>query len=114
LHIDIGQSEIFSLLEPNGIGKSTVTSMIAGLLKPTKGAIRVMGRSVDKEPMKVKQSIGVVPQDLAIYEDLNARENPAFWGKMYGIRGDELQRRIDFMLDLIQLSDRQKERTGKY
>lgn len=88
--------------------------MIAGLLKPTKGAIRVMGRSVDKEPMKVKQSIGVVPQDLAIYEDLNARENPAFWGKMYGIRGDELQRRIDFMLDLIQLSDRQKERTGKY
>jgi ABC-2 type transport system ATP-binding protein len=111
---DILKGEIFSLLGPNGAGKSTTISMISGLLEPNSGQVTVMGHPVTTEPMRVKQSIGVVPQELAIYEDLNARENLAFWGKMYGIRGAELNRRIDEVLELIGLSDRQKQRVSKY
>lgn len=110
----VERGEIFSLLGPNGAGKSTTISIIACLLQPTSGSVEVLGRSVVREPMQVKRLIGVVPQDLAIYEDLNGRENLAFWGRMYGLRGAELRQRIDEVLDLIQLADRQKQRVKKY
>ncbi len=110
----VAPGEIFSLLGPNGAGKSTTISMIACLLQPTRGDIMVMGHSVRSDPMAVKRSIGVVPQDTAIYEDLSARENLAFWGKMYDLRGATLRQRIDEVLDLIQLTDRQRGRTGKF
>jgi ABC-2 type transport system ATP-binding protein len=74
----------------------------------------VMGHSIIKNPQGVKASIGVVPQEVALYEDLSARENLVFWGKMYGLRGQKLKQRVDFVLDMIALSDRQKERVGKY
>jgi ABC-2 type transport system ATP-binding protein len=114
IDFSIARGTIFSLLGPNGAGKSTTISMIACLLKPDKGDIEVMGYPVSSEPMKVKGSIGVVPQDLAIYEDLSARENLTFWGKMYGLRGQSLKQRVDDVLGLIQLADRQKEQTKKY
>jgi ABC-2 type transport system ATP-binding protein len=110
----IEQGEIFSLLGPNGAGKTTTILMIAGLLSPTAGDVSVEGHSVREEPMAVKASLGVVPQEVAIYDDLTARENLLFWGKMYGMRGSDLRRRVDDVLDLIQLTDRQNQRTGKY
>jgi ABC-2 type transport system ATP-binding protein len=108
------RGEIFSLLGPNGAGKSTIISILACLLQPDSGQAWVMGHSVTENPRDVKAAIGVVPQEIALYEDLSARENLVFWGKMYGMRGAPLKQRVDEVLDLVGLTDRQKERVGKY
>ncbi len=83
--------EILSLLGPNGAGKSTTISMLSGLLEPTGGEAHIMGHSVTRDPEAAKASLGVVPQDIALYPDLSARENLNFWGKMYGLRGAALK-----------------------
>jgi len=114
ISFEVHRGEVFSLLGPNGAGKSTTISMLACLLQPTKGEAMVMGHSVQTEPMAVKRSLGVVPQDLALYEDLSARENLNFWGKMYGLRGSDLNRRVDEVLEITGLTERQKGRVGKY
>ena len=106
--------EVLSLLGPNGAGKSTTISMLSGLLAPTSGEACIMGHSVTKEPEAAKRSLGVVPQDIALYPDLSARENLVFWGKMYGLRGAELKSRVDEVLDVIGLADRQKDHVGKF
>jgi ABC-2 type transport system ATP-binding protein len=111
---DVTQGEIFSLLGPNGAGKTTTISMLCCLLRPNEGDARVMGHSIRTDAMGVKSVLGVVPQDLALYEDLTARENLAFWGKMYGLRGSALKSRVNEVLDVIGLRDRANERVGKY
>lgn len=108
------QGEILSLLGPNGAGKSTTISMLCGLLSPNEGEAAIMGHSVTREPKAAKSCLGVVPQDIALYPDLSARENLVFWGKMYGLRGAALQQRVDEVLEIIGLSDRQKDHVGKY
>jgi ABC-2 type transport system ATP-binding protein len=114
ISFDVQVGEVFSLLGPNGAGKSTTISMISCLLAPTKGDVLVMGHSIKGKQMNVKAAIGVVPQDIALYEDLSARENLNFWGKMYGLRGAALKQRVNEVLDLIGLTDRQKGRVGKF
>ncbi|MCA9940616.1 MAG: ABC transporter ATP-binding protein [Anaerolineales bacterium] len=111
---DVGRGEVFSLLGPNGAGKSTTISMLACLLRPTKGDATILGNSIIRQPRAVKSRMGVVPQEIALYDDLSARENLDFWGKMYGLRGTELARRVDEVLDLIGLADRQKGRLEKF
>ena len=111
---NVQEGEIFSLLGPNGAGKTTVISMLSCLLRPDEGDARVMGHSIRSDQNGVKSVLGVVPQDLALYEDLTARENLSFWGKMYGLRGSKLKVRVDEVLDVIGLRDRAKERVGKY
>lgn len=106
--------EVLSLLGPNGAGKSTTISMLSGLLAPTGGDASIMGHSVTKEPEAAKKSLGVVPQDIALYPDLSARENLVFWGKMYGLRGADLKRSVDEVLEIIGLTDRQKDHVGKF
>ena len=106
--------EVLSLLGPNGAGKSTTISMLSGLLAPTGGDASIMGHSVTQEPEKAKASLGVVPQDIALYSDLSARENLVFWGKMYGLRGTALMSRVDEVLEVIGLADRQKDHVGKF
>ena len=106
--------EVLSLLGPNGAGKSTTISMLSGLLAPTDGDAIIMGHSVTKEPEAAKKSLGVVPQDIALYPDLSARENLVFWGKMYGLRGAALKNRVDEVLEVIGLADRQKDRVEKF
>ena len=108
------QGEIFSLLGPNGAGKTTTISMLATLLRPDQGDALVMGHSVRKDPMGVKSVLGVVPQEIALYEDLTARENLTFWGKMYGLRGASLKLRVVEVLETIGLTDRAGGRVGKY
>jgi len=108
------EGEILSLLGPNGAGKSTTISMLAGLLVPDSGSATLMGHSVTENPQAAKASLGVVPQDIALYPDLSARENLVFWGKMYGLRGAALQARVDEVLEIIGLSERQKDRVGKF
>ena len=110
----VQQGEIFSLLGPNGAGKSTTISMLSCLLKPTGGDACVMGHSILRDAQAVKTAIGVVPQDIALYGDLSARENLSFWGKMYGLRGEVLSRRVDEVLSVIGLTERQKDRVDKF
>lgn len=110
----IERAEIFSLIGPNGAGKSTTISILACLLRPDKGDAWVMGHSVTEDPQAVKATIGVVPQEIALYEDLSARENLIFWGKMYGMRGAPLKKSVAEVLELVGLTNRQKERVGKY
>ena len=114
ISFDVQAGEVFSLLGPNGAGKSTTISMISCLLAPTKGDVHVMGHSIKGKQMNVKAAIGVVPQEIALYEDLSARENLNFWGKMYGLRGAALKQRVGEVLDLIGLTDRQKGRVSKF
>jgi ABC-2 type transport system ATP-binding protein len=111
---DVEAGEILSLLGPNGAGKSTIISMLACLLHPTQGDALVLGHSILRQPMEVKASIGVVPQEIALYQDISARENLTFWGKMYGLRGPDLNQRVDEVLDVIGLADRQKGRVDKF
>ena len=111
---EIRRGEIFSLLGPNGAGKSTTISMLSCLLRPSEGDALVDGHSVVSEPQAVKTVIGVVPQDIAVYPDMTARENLVFWGRMYGLSGDALKTRVDEVLDLITLVDRANDRIDKF
>jgi ABC-2 type transport system ATP-binding protein len=111
---EVQQGKIFSLLGPNGAGKTTTISMLATLLRPDDGEAFIMGHSVRRDPMGVKSVLGVVPQEIALYEDLSALENLTFWGKMYGLRGSTLRDRVQEVLEIIGLSDRAKGRVSKF
>ncbi len=114
ISFDIQEGEIFSLLGPNGAGKTTTISMLSTLYAPTSGDATIGGFSVTRAPMSVRNIIGVVPQDLALYEDLSARENLVFWGQMYGLSGKSLASRVEEVLEQIGLADRAKERVKTY
>jgi ABC-2 type transport system ATP-binding protein len=107
---DIQRGEVFSLLGPNGAGKTTTISMISGLLAPTRGDAAIGGHSITRHPLDAKRLIGVVPQEIALYPTLSARQNLEFFGAMYGLGGAELTRRVDEILDFIDLRDRQNDR----
>jgi ABC-2 type transport system ATP-binding protein len=110
----VRRGQVYSLLGPNGAGKSTTISMICGLLRPDTGRIQVMDYDIAVDPKAVRACLGVVPQEIALYDDLTARENLVFWGKMYNLRGAPLQKRVDEVLDLIDLADRQKDRVSTF
>ena len=114
ISFEIREGEIFGFLGPNGAGKTTSISMICGLLKPTAGEIFVEGNSILKSPREVKKLLGVVPQEVAIYEELSARENLSFWGGIYGMGGGELRRRVGELLEQVGLEDRAKEPTKNF
>ncbi|MDR3576580.1 MAG: ABC transporter ATP-binding protein [Anaerolineaceae bacterium] len=106
--------EIFSLLGPNGAGKTTTISMLSGLTEPSDGDAYIMGLSIRQESRAARAVLGVVPQEIALYMDLSARENLLFWGKMYGLSGSILRQRVDETLEIIGLSARQKERVATF
>lgn len=110
----IRRGEIFSLLGPNGAGKTTTISMLSCLIEPTAGDAHIDGHSIRKEPQEVKQAIGVVPQEIALYQSLSAYENLRFWGQMYGMGGKTLQQRIDEVLQVVGLADRAKDRIDTF
>ena len=111
---EVQPGEIFSLLGPNGAGKTTTISMLSCLLHPDEGDAFILGHSIRKDAMGVKSVLGVVPQEIAMYEDMSARENLTFWGKMYGLRGAALKTRVNEVLEVIGLTDRAKEFIKKY
>ncbi len=106
---EVRSGEIYGLLGPNGAGKTTTMSMIAGLLAPDAGRITFDGVDLAADPILFKSRLGVVPQEVAIYEELTARENLRFWGGMYGLGGRKLRQAIDEALDLVGLTGRSKE-----
>ena len=114
ISFEVRRGEVFSLLGPNGAGKSTAISIISGLLRPDSGDAFVMGHSILKESMAARRCLGVVPQEVALYNDMSARENLVFWGRMYGLSGKDLERRADEMLKAVGLVERQKGRVATY
>lgn len=114
IDLEIKEGEIFSLLGPNGAGKTTTISMMSTLLTPTEGDVIIGGHSVRKEPLAAKNLIGVVPQELAVYPSLSARQNLEFFGRMYGLGGKLLKQRADEVLELIRLQDRADDKVEEY
>jgi ABC-2 type transport system ATP-binding protein len=104
-----GQGTVFGLLGPNGAGKSSTINCISGLMAPTSGHVAVAGHDVVKDGKAARHSLGVVPQDVAVYDDLPAIENLRYWGKAYGLRGAALEPRVTEVLAHIGLGDRAKD-----
>lgn len=110
----IAEGETYGLLGPNGAGKTTTISMICGLRSRDAGTVLLDGRPIDVGAVEAKAGIGLVPQELAIYPDLTARENLAFFGGLQGMGGSSLRARIDEVLAIVGLADRANDRTEKY
>ncbi len=111
---EIEEGEIFGLLGPNGAGKSTTISMLTCLYPPTNGSIRIFGHDAVREADRVKRLIGVVPQDLALYPTLNARDNLRFFGQMFGITGKDLRERVEMVLDYVGMTERANDPIQTY
>jgi ABC-2 type transport system ATP-binding protein len=107
LYLDKGES--VGLLGPNGAGKSTTISMISSLLRPTSGDVRLNGKSIVKNPQDIRKVLGVVPQEIALYNELSAHENLKFFGRIYKLKGKPLDNKIQEVLEMVGLRDRQKE-----
>ena len=114
LDLEIERGEIFGLLGPNGAGKTTAISMMCGVVTPSRGSARVAGLDVTREPMSARKLIGLVPQDLALYEELSALQNLRFFGGLYGLTGAELSSRADWALELAGLRERSREPISRY
>ncbi|MFC0470008.1 ATP-binding cassette domain-containing protein [Halalkalibacter kiskunsagensis] len=112
LYMDKGES--IGLLGPNGAGKSTTISMISTLIKPTTGDVLLHGKSVVNYPAQMRKVLGIVPQEIALYEELTAYENLKFFGRIYGLKGKELERRIQEVLEIVGLDGRQKDIVKTY
>ncbi len=109
-----GAGQIFGLLGPNGAGKSTTIGCISGLLKPSGGVVKVLGHDVVTDGLAARAALGIVPQELALYEELSATENLRYWGAAYGMGGADLKRRVDEVLEVLGLLDRAREPIKKY
>ncbi|WP_413452823.1 ABC transporter ATP-binding protein [Georgenia phoenicis] len=110
----IAPGETYGLLGPNGAGKTTTISMVAGLLASDAGEVRVGGRRMGPREVEPKRYLGLVPQELAIYPELTARENLQFFGRLHGLSGGALKRRTAEVLELIGLTDRAKDQTKEF
>ena len=114
LDLEVGDGTIVGLLGPNGAGKTTAISMISGVLTPTRGTAAIGGIDVRRDPIGAKRRLGLVPQDLALYEDLSARDNLHFFGRLAGMRGGALASAVAFGLDLAGLADRAADRVSSF
>src|SRR5690625_1789030 len=114
MNMYIEKGEIIGLLGPNGAGKSSAISMLSTLIEPTEGDVLFEKKSVLKNPTSLRKVTGVVPQEIALYEELTAEENLFFFGRIYRISGDVLQKKIESVLKLIGLSDRRKDVVKKF
>lgn len=110
----VEKGEAFGLLGPNGAGKSTIINMITGLFSATSGSIHLNEIDVKKNPKQAQKSIGVVPQDIALYQDMSARENLKFWGRMYGLSGKALHNSVEEVLGIIGLTERARDKVNTF
>lgn len=114
ISFEVKKGQVFGLLGPNGAGKSTTISIISTLLNPTSGDVLFEGKSTLKDPKLIRQRLGVVPQDIALYPTLTGYENLSFWGNIYGLKGAELKKRVEEISDIIGLNGRLKDKVEKY
>ncbi|GGN66985.1 ABC transporter ATP-binding protein [Oceanobacillus indicireducens] len=109
MNMYIEKGEIVGLLGPNGAGKSTAISILSSLLEPTSGDVKFENKSMIKNPKSLRQIVGIVPQEIALYEDLSAEENMKFFGRIYRLKGKTLKNKISEVLEQIGLTDRRKD-----
>lgn len=112
--LQVREGVCFGLLGPNGAGKSTMMKLITGILKPDRGSIRVFGRDNRQQLDAIRSQVGYVPQDITLHDELSAVQNLRFLGQMQGVRGAELQRRLEEGLVQVGLSERARDRVGTY
>jgi ABC-2 type transport system ATP-binding protein len=112
--LQVAEGEMFGLLGPNGAGKTTLLSILAALLRPTTGDVRLLGQPLRLEDKATRRNIGIVPQELALYGELTAAENLTFFGRLYGLAGDHLRRRVAEVLELVGLQERAHERARTF
>ena len=114
ISFSIYQNEIFGLLGPNGAGKTTTISILCGLFPPTSGTVLIDGKSLEHQLESIKQIVGIVPQDIALYPTLSARENLDFYGHMYGLKGKNLKDKIESWLKKLGLTDAANRQVSTY
>ena len=114
ISFEVPEGQLFGFLGPNGAGKTTTMSMISGLLKPDQGSIRLGEIDVWESPKAAKRLLGLVPQDIAVYEWLSARENLMFWGSLFDLPRTQLKSNVDLWLKRVGLTDRAKEPVTKF
>lgn len=114
ISLSINRNEIFGLLGPNGAGKTTTISMLCGLFPPTGGTILIDGKNFREHLPSLKKIIGIVPQDIALYPTLSARENLNFYGHMYGLKGKDLHEKIDYWIEKLELKSAANKRISTY
>lgn len=114
LSLSVNRGEIFGLLGPNGAGKTTLISMLCGLVKPTSGTFTIEGFAYNDHPKAIKKTIGVVPQEYALYPTLTAKENLLYFGSMYGLKGKNLKQKVADALDYLGLAEFADKRTETF
>jgi len=114
ISFEIKDGEFYGLLGPNGAGKTTTISILSTILAPDQGSVQIAGYDLKKDPEQCKRSIGVVPQEIALYNKLSAYDNLLFWGSLYGVAPATLKTRIDEILTLFGLYDRKNDRVDTY
>ena len=112
--MDIPEGEIIGLLGPNGAGKTTLIHSLAGLIKVDSGKVNVFGKEQQKHLLEIKRNVGLVTQEITVFNDLTARENLEFFGGIYGLRGNELKKRVDETLEFVGLTEREKQLPTKF
>ncbi len=114
IDLDVAPGEILGLLGPNGAGKTTTISMACGVVTPTRGEVMIGGLSLARDPYGAKRRLGLVPQELALYEELSARANLAYFGALYGMSAAAIATRGDWVLGVVGLADRDREPVKRY
>ena len=114
ISFEVGEGEIYGFLGPNGAGKTTAISIISGLLEPDSGAVTLAGKDIRTSGRAVRRILGVVPQEIALYDELTGRENLHFWGGLYGLSGKKLKAAAGEVLDLVGLTERADDRVQEY
>ncbi len=111
---DIEEGDIFGLIGPNGAGKSTLINIITGILDPLNGEVLIGGYSIKKKPIEAKKLIGLVPQELALSEDISAIDNLNFFASLYGLSGKKLKEAVNEALEVVGLTEKKKEKVKKF
>jgi ABC-2 type transport system ATP-binding protein len=114
ISFNIPQGECYGLLGPNGAGKTTTISIMSTLIEPSEGNVKIAGHDLKMNPLECKRNIGVVSQEIALYNELSAYDNLLFWGSLYNVSKSELTKRIDESLKLLGLSDRKNDKVKTY
>ena len=112
--LSVNEGDVFGLLGPNGAGKTTLLSIVAGLLEADAGEVKLRGRPFTRHDRGLRRELGIVPQELAVYSELTARENLRFFGALYALPGVELDRRVADVLTAIGLTERADQRTSTF
>lgn len=114
ISFNVDKGEIFGLIGPNGAGKSTLINIITGLIDPNSGSASIGGFHINKNPIKAKSFIGLVPQELALMESVSAYDNLEFFGSLYGLKGKTLKNKIETVLEITGLSEKKKGKVKKF